>query len=354
MTRPSTGGSSVPAHVVSFNGGEATVACGPDETVLLAGLRGGLSLPYECASGGCGACKVRLVEGRIQSRWPDATGITERDRRRGDRILMCQSTPQAAVDVRVHWLREAGDDTQEPTPARHSGVLAHREMLTHDTALFEIHTAEPLRYLPGQFVQLEFPDDSRRAYSMTRPHRDGDGHIVELLIRAKPDGVGSTWLFDKLSIGDEITVEGPYGRAYARHRSGRKAVCLAGGTGTAPVLAIATALVEERGGEHVTVYVGARTVDDLVLADRFARLKEAGARVVATVDSGGAGDDSHDLSWGPVRTGFALDALAADVPDLSDADLYLGGPTPMIDAALRRLVREGTASADRVFLDRFS
>jgi hypothetical protein len=31
----------------------------------------------------------------------------------------------------------------------------------------------------------------------------------------------------------------------------------------------------------------------------------------------------------------------------------VAGPTPMIDATLRRLLREGTANAARIFFDRF-
>ncbi|WP_237111690.1 2Fe-2S iron-sulfur cluster binding domain-containing protein [Nocardioides sp. WS12] len=342
-------------NTITFNNGEETVACEPGETILLAGLRNGLRLPYECASGGCGACKVRLVEGRIQSRWPDATGITERDRRRGDRILMCQSTPDSAVDVRVHWQGDPGEDPgNEPAPTRHPAVLTRRDMLTADTALFEFSLDGPMEYLSGQFVQIEFPDDSRRAYSMSRPFRSEAANIVELLVRAKPGGTGSAWLFDKLSIGDDLTVEGPYGRAYVRPDSTRKVVCLAGGTGTAPVLSIATSVVEQRGGEHVVIYVGARAAEDLVLAERFAELREAGARVVAAVDAGAPGWRMEHPEWGEIRVGTALDHLAEDHPDLSQSDLYLGGPTPMIDAALRRLVREGTASADRVFLDRFN
>jgi toluene monooxygenase electron transfer component len=46
------------AAAVSFAGVDTAVDCAPDETILLAGLRAGLALPYECASGGCGTCRA--------------------------------------------------------------------------------------------------------------------------------------------------------------------------------------------------------------------------------------------------------------------------------------------------------
>src|SRR5260370_16912086 len=93
-------------------------------------------------------------------------------------------------------------------------------------------------YLPGQFVLLEFADGVRRAYSMSRPmHREQRG-ALELLVRAKPGGAASRWLFDRLAAGAEVVVEGPYGKAYAQSPSRRPVVCLAAATALAPVLAI--------------------------------------------------------------------------------------------------------------------
>ena len=70
--------------------------CAPGQTVLAAALAAGVDLPYECASGSCGSCRARLVEGTVASRWVDAPGLSERDRRKGDRILCCQSVPQTS------------------------------------------------------------------------------------------------------------------------------------------------------------------------------------------------------------------------------------------------------------------
>ena len=67
--------------------------CGPGETILRAGLAAGFAMPYECASGSCSSCKGRLLEGAVEHIWPDATGLSERDRRKGDRILCCQALP---------------------------------------------------------------------------------------------------------------------------------------------------------------------------------------------------------------------------------------------------------------------
>ncbi len=336
------------AAVISFTGTDTEVGCAPAETILLAGLRAGLPLPYECASGGCGTCRAQLVEGFVTSRWDEATGLSDRDRRKGNRILMCQSLPQGPCQVRVSFSGEP--PATEPRPGRHTGILAEREMLTADTARFVIDVGQEMPYLPGQFVLLEFADGVRRAYSMSRPVFDGDRAAIELLVRAKPGGAASGWLFGRLGGGDELVVEGPYGKAYAQSPPGRPVLCLAGGTGLAPVLAIAQELSRGLPGRRIGIYVGSRRAADIVLADRLAALAAAGAQVICAAEQD-PGAEHRQL--GPLRTGLALDHLAADWPDLSRHDIYVAGPEPMIDATLRRLVRDGTASADRVFFDRF-
>ncbi|HSV38879.1 MAG TPA: 2Fe-2S iron-sulfur cluster-binding protein, partial [Nocardioidaceae bacterium] len=135
MPGPSTPSVATAQGVVSFNDGQAQFAVAENETILLAGLRAGLPLPYECASGGCGTCKAKLVGGRVRTRWANATGLSERDRRKGDRILMCQSLPEGECHVQV-TLKGEGETPEAPSPARSSARLRERRLLTTDTALF--------------------------------------------------------------------------------------------------------------------------------------------------------------------------------------------------------------------------
>lgn len=338
---------SVGTGTVEFAGTECgPIEAGAGETVLYSGLRSGLPLPYGCASGGCGSCKASLLAGRVRSLWDAAPGLTDRDRRRGDRILMCQSVPVGRCVVQA----PLGDRPEGPAPVRVPAVFRERHRLGADTALITVCTEQRLTWMPGQFVHLVLPDGVRRAYSMTRPPAPRAGQTLEFLVRAVPGGSASRWLFGGLAEGDRILVEGPYGKAHAQSPPDRPVVCLAGGTGLGPVLAIADRLQAESAGRELRVYVGARRREDVVLTDRLAVLRDRGASVVVVVeDATGpelAGKEVH-------RTGLALDHLLSDLPDLTGHDVYLAGPPAMVTAALRRLVRGGRAAADRVFVDKF-
>ena len=49
-------------HTIELAEGEH-YRCADDDTLLRAGLRAGLGMPYECNAGSCGTCKVELLDG---------------------------------------------------------------------------------------------------------------------------------------------------------------------------------------------------------------------------------------------------------------------------------------------------
>jgi glycine betaine catabolism B len=73
-----------------------TATLTPDTTILEASESVGVDLPYECRSGICGQCKVRLVAGSVAMETEDA--ITPAEKRAGW-VLACQSRARADVTV---------------------------------------------------------------------------------------------------------------------------------------------------------------------------------------------------------------------------------------------------------------
>ncbi|MCB9754701.1 MAG: ferredoxin--NADP reductase [Myxococcales bacterium] len=77
----------------------------PEQTLLEAGLTAGLPLSYSCAMGGCGACKVRLVEGEVEMEEPNC--LTDEERARGE-VLACVCRPLAGLVIDIGPRRAPG------------------------------------------------------------------------------------------------------------------------------------------------------------------------------------------------------------------------------------------------------
>lgn len=305
-------------------------------TILAAGRAAGIDLPYECASGGCGACKARLMEGEVRSLWPEATGLSDRDRRKGDRILTCQSVPTTPCVLAVPVVGQ-----EVVSLATTSAEVLTLRDVNHCTRLVELDPAIAMPYQAGQFVMITFPDGTRRAYSMSRSYSPHEP--LEFVVRALPGGAATGFIFDKLQTGDTVTVEGPYGRAYLQSPHDRPIVGIAGGSGLGPVLAVAEQALREAPNRPVSLYFGSRRTKDLFFLERLATLGSRAAVHVVVQDDP---DVDH-------VAGLVGDVVNEHFDDLTNTDVYMCGPVGMIDACLASLVRTGKASADRVFFDRF-
>ena len=123
----------------------------PGEPVLYAGLRAGIELPYECATGTCGTCKAKLLSGRVSDRWPEAPG-TKYVKQAGE-FLMCQCAANEALTLEVSkfvYPVEPG----ACVPQSCSGTVRKVRALTHDVMAFALELERPGDFDAGQFTLL--------------------------------------------------------------------------------------------------------------------------------------------------------------------------------------------------------
>lgn len=78
--------------------GEREITVPPGRTILEAGLSGGADLPFSCAMGGCGACRVKLVSGEVVMDEPNC--LSSREREQGY-VLACVGRPTTSCTVEV-------------------------------------------------------------------------------------------------------------------------------------------------------------------------------------------------------------------------------------------------------------
>ena len=125
------------------------------ETVLAAGLRQGITLPYECATGTCGTCRGRIMEGEAEMPWADAPGAARLKRERGD-CLLCQThicRAMRSFACRRITVHRNGD--ARPLPDHGRGRLTGLRLLTHDVMHFDLALEHPVRFDAGQFVTMQ-------------------------------------------------------------------------------------------------------------------------------------------------------------------------------------------------------
>jgi ferredoxin-NAD(P)+ reductase (naphthalene dioxygenase ferredoxin-specific) len=210
------------------------------------------------------------------------------------------------------------------------------EDLTHDIKRLVLRPAKPVEFSPGQYVQLQFTPEHARPYSMAGLTGDGS---IEFHVRLVPDGRVTGYIAHGLRVGDTVKVSGPLGSAYLRRKHAGPMLCVAGGTGLAPILSILRGAVAQGMANSVHLYVGVRSPRDIYGVPWLDRLKRAlpGLTVHVVVSSGG-NPEVH-------RCGLVTDAIAQDHGDLRGWRAYLCGSPPMVEAATVLARRKGIAAA---------
>ena len=317
----------------------------PGQKLLNAALDAGLDWPHDCRVGSCGTCRCRLLSGRIKPLGDFIYTLDAADIERG-MILACQSLLKSDVVVEV----ELGRRT-DVTVEHYTGRIARMTALTHDIVELVVTVGQPCFQdaLAGQYAELQTTAVAlARSYSFARPPQCEQPGEVSFFIRHVPGGEFTDWLFAAPRIGERIEIAGPYGNFYQRDGDGAT-LCVAGGSGLAPIKALIEAGARAACARDLHVYFGARSQSDLYALDEIETLGRAwdGQFSLTPVLS----HEPADSDWHGAR-GLVTEALAQAPADPATAQAYLCGPPAMIDAALPVLAQLGIADT-AIFFDKF-
>lgn len=334
------------AHVIRIKGSEARYHNAPGDNLLRAGLRAGLGLPYECNAGGCGSCKFELISGEVQELWLDAPGLNAKQRSRGHR-LACQCVPISDCEIKI---RSGEAFVPAIRPACFEVEYQGHRQVTVDIRELRFRSVGSASFLSGHYAMLELPGAGQwRAYSMSnQPNNEGDWSFM---VRRVPQGRVSNMLFDALQPGQRVRLDGPLGLAFLQPSIERHVVCIAGGSGLAPMVSIANAASAHpaMSGRDITLLYGARGPADVPVFDDWltqpGRVRtEVALSVLELADAGG---------WNGER-GFVHELLERRMGGAwLDNEYYLAGPPPMTETVVRLLMVDHKVPANQIHYDRF-
>jgi NAD(P)H-flavin reductase/hemoglobin-like flavoprotein len=249
-----------------------------------------------------------------------------------------QQAWEQAFDHAVDIMIDAAERDARDTPAWWIGTVTATDLRGPDIAVLTVAPEQPLSYQPGQYVSVQTPHWPRlwRRYSIANaPRPDG---TLRLHVRAIAGGLVSPALVHHVQAGDPLVLGAPDGTMTADTDSPRDVLCLAGGTGLAPIKAIIEAIIHApaRGRRReVVLYFGARRHQDLYDLAELQEMEVAypWLQVIPAV------------SGEPARDGV----MYGTVPELAakatwaDRDVYISGPDAMIVKTVQVLKDRGAA-----------
>ncbi|MDD2744766.1 MAG: CDP-6-deoxy-delta-3,4-glucoseen reductase [Rhodocyclaceae bacterium] len=315
-----------------------------DETILDAALRQGLSMPYGCRDGACGACKGKVLDGSVDHGKAQAHALSD-DEKAAGLTLFCCAKPQGDITIESKQITTGKDIPVKTLPSR----IEKLERLAPDVLAIHLKLPanERLQFLAGQYIDILLKDGKKRSFSLANaPHDDA---LLQLHIRHVPGGLFTDQAFSSMKVRDILRFNGPHGTFYLREDSKKPMILLAGGTGFAPIKALVEHAIAENCERPIYIYWGAKARIDLYLPALGEHWAAAHSNIQYTpVLSEPAADDA----W-TGRTGLVHQSVTVDHQNLANFQVYACGSPSMIDAAKRDFMAAGLPE-EEFFADAFT
>ncbi|MDJ0848160.1 MAG: NADH:ubiquinone reductase (Na(+)-transporting) subunit F [Myxococcota bacterium] len=374
----------VPAGNVKLTiNGEKELEVGVGGKLLGALLNNQLFVSAACGGkGSCGQCRVKVLEGGGDLVPVEASHITKRQAKEGER-LSCQVAVKQDMQVQVpesvfgvkHWQCKVKSNpnratfikelTLELPPGENvdfrAGGYIQIDAPPHHLSYKDFDIEEKFRDEWDKYDIWKYESDVTepvtRAYSMASyPEEKG---IIMLNVRVcppppdppgLPPGKMSSFIFN-LKPGDEVAISGPFGEFFARETD-KEMVFVGGGAGMAPMRShIFDQLKRLDSKRKITFWYGARSRREVFYEDEFNQLQEEHENFKWFV---ALSDPQPEDNWDGY-TGFIHDVMyehyIKDHPAPDDCEYYMCGPPVMNAAVVGMLENEGVEREDIMFDD---
>ena len=218
-------------------------------------------------------------------------------------------------------------------------IVTRIEQETPDTRRFWLEVPELpfIDFIPGQFITLDLPIHDKankrwRSYSIASwPDKN---NVLELLIVLNPQGTGTRYLFNEVTIGTELVFRGPQGVFTLHQPIDKDLFLICTGTGIAPFRSMVNHIFHQQ-IPHRNIYLiyGCRKKDNLMYFDELKDLERRldGFHYVPTL--------SREEWEG--KTGYVHEVYESICNNKTPAQFYLCGWKDMINEARQRIQEMG-------------
>lgn len=294
-----------------------------------------MPVSYSCLAGRCGTCRCKIVGGKVLESGRELQRSLASD---DQYVLACQTFLTESCTIEI----PEPDEVVVHTARIIKATVASIQDMTHDIKRLRLRPAKPLDFSPGQYAQLQFTPGHIRPYSMAGLCADAE---LEFHVRLVEDGRVTGYIANELKVGDSVRVSGPLGSAYLRRKHQGPMLCVAGGTGLAPILSIVRGAIAEGMQNAIHLYFGVRSGRDIYGVDwlNALKLQYPQLNIHVVVGSGQAPS---------CRQGFVTDAIARDWSSLDGYRAYLCGAPAMVEAATL-LVKHKGVQPGQIYADAF-
>ncbi|MHA6820263.1 globin domain-containing protein [Ralstonia pseudosolanacearum] len=251
-----------------------------------------------------------------------------------------------AAEARLYAHTQSGPDHRQPVR------IIERHAQAEDVVSFTLEAvggAKLADFLPGQYISVQVELEpgvlQQRQYSLSDAP---NGRTWRISVKrdaggsGRPAGTVSNWLHDNARPGEVLLVSQPYGDFVPQLATDSPIVLMSAGVGITPMIATLNALARRNTARKVVFSHASQAASHVAHADDLAHAAQVLPDFAAHVflESG----ETADFAARPARPGrMTVETFLDD--GVADADFYLCGPLPFMQAQRAALLAGGVPAA---------
>jgi len=310
-----------------------TFECEANESVLEAALRSGLNLSYHCATGSCGECRARVIEGQVKDHRHFDFVIPEAEKI-ANTILLCSVTPSSDLVIEAHEAVGAKDIPLQQISVK----VAKLDRLNDNNLVLHLRTprSKTLRFLAGQYIQAKgSASEPENLYIASCPC---NGMVIQLHLQ-RTENTFSEYAFNHLKVGDALELNGPFGEFTLDEVSRRPIVMVAQDTGFAPLKSLIEHAIALELPQSMYLFWLAEQGKDHYQANYCRSWEDAlDGFIYRPLHLDKLANEENDFK-------AAADYVLGRTPIESEIDLYLSGSDAMIEYFEKAFMQKGTPTS---------
>jgi len=289
---------------------------------------------------------------------------------------------QAPIENAGSVLKEGFMKSPNANKLLHGGQSLHHLLkvsditrLTADSVAvtFALPEGEILRYQAGQYITVSkwlAGEQQTRCYSLCRApegleqaegldrtkvlDKDLVSGIIQIAVKETPDGFVSHYMNQKLKVGDELIVQGPFGDfTYPAEKNHQidDLVLIAGGSGITPILSILETALQQRKVKNIHLIYAVRDTKSIMFFEHLEQLKTLYAKRLQLNYVINAPDKNMLGKSGRLDDAM-LKSLLPMLADSANADFYICGPEGLKNVVVASLESQ-VIDVDRIHIEQF-
>jgi Na+-transporting NADH:ubiquinone oxidoreductase subunit F len=328
--------------VLTVKGGSSLLSTLGEQDIFLPSACGGRAT--------CGVCKIK-VKSDVGPHLPTELPFISKEEMQENIRLSCQIKVKTDLELEI--------PEELFAIQKYSTTVTSIRDLTPDIKEIKctLKDSQQIDFRAGQYAQFVVPpygkikQETQRAYSIASP--PSKKSELDFIVRLVPGGIATTYVFTVLKEGDTLDIIAPLGD-FQLHGEHEDMLCIAGGSGMAPIQAMLFDMFEKKiNGRDIYYFFGVASSKDMFYLKLFRDLEKKWpvfhfVPVIAAPDSGSGWKGETGLVTQPLEK-YLNDKLPEDKPKQG----YLCGSPGMIDACIKVLTTHGIAE-DSIFYDKFA